>query len=80
MSTLTLETLLAAVRRIEEELGPPPPEVRFSRHATGLPTGEPHTDDMRQMVERIGQQRVPAAYSFRDGKREVIFIHPDLMK
>lgn len=43
-----------------------------SPNATTMPTAQPHTDDMREMVERIGRVPVPAA--FRMGG--VLFVHP----
>lgn len=80
---LTLEKLLADLRRLKEEIGPPPPEVRVSPFATGLPTGQPRTDDMREMVERLGKRRVPAAYRLSGAalglSRDVVVIHPDLL-
>jgi hypothetical protein len=81
---LTLEGLLAACRRLKEEIGPPPPVVRISRHATALPPGKPHTLDMQEMVDRLGQVRVPAAYRIDGnalgGGPDVIYVHPLLMK
>lgn len=81
---LSIEKLLADVRRLRAELGPPPPEVRISRYATALPSAKPYTYDMKEMVERLGQQRVPAAFRIRGAAlglgADIIVMHPDLLE
>lgn len=79
--SVTTESILAQMRQVMDEIGPPPPRVLTSRYAMTLPTAEPRTDDMREMVERIGRSRVPAALRFThlDGI-ETIVVHPDLIE
>lgn len=81
--TLTLDKFLADIKRALAEIGPPPPEVRISPYATALPSAEPRTDDMRQMVDRLGQARVPAAFRLSGRAlglaHDVVVVHPDLI-
>lgn len=74
---LTLEKL----REVRRSLGkaPPPPTVRVTRAAAMLPDAEPHTDDMRDMVERVGRQRVPACLHLKTMFGEMYAVHPDLL-
>lgn len=79
MTALTLDLLREAKRKLDE-IGPAPLPIRVSEHATALPSGKPRTDDMRQMVERLGRQRVPAAFRVNSLFGGCIVVHPDLMK
>lgn len=62
---LTLEMLREVKRKIDA-MGPPPVPVKTSRHVPALGSvktkSQPISDDMRQMVEDIGPQKVPVAY------------------
>jgi hypothetical protein len=73
---LTLEVLREAMR----SLGPPPPQVKLSGHAPALgrlkPTATPMSDDMRQMVDDIGEQLSPVAWILKADTGDVIFINP----
>lgn len=75
---LTLEMLREAKRKMEA-LGPPPPELHFSKYvpALGDPVARPVTDDMRAMVDdlkaRGATEQVPVCFQF-GGK---LFVHPD---
>lgn len=79
----TVDEMLASIREAKRKmdaLGPPPPEIRLTRAATAMPSAEPHTDDMREYVERVGRVRVPAAFRLTLDGREYIVVHPDAMK
>ena len=77
----TIEDLREAKRKLDA-VGEPFPEIRLSRAATGFPTADPHTDDMREYVERVGRVRVPAAFRFMEplSGRDVLIVHPDLWR
>ena len=76
----TSEDMIALIRKAIREIGPPPPVMRYSKYATALPAGNPQTDDMKAMVDRLGQQRVPAAFRINDGVVDMVVVYPDLMK
>jgi hypothetical protein len=68
------------MKRIAREIGPPPPEVRVSKHATALPDRKPHTDDMRAMVEALPKSRVPAVFRISlPWAGETYIVHPNLL-
>ncbi|MEO0859201.1 MAG: hypothetical protein AAFY65_01210 [Pseudomonadota bacterium] len=73
---MKVEDLLADMKRIQAELGPPPPRVRLSKHVPALVAAQPRakarTDDMRTMVDDLGPQRIPGGYQIGD----TIFINP----
>ena len=77
---LTIEKLQEAMRK----LGPPPPEIRLSKHVpvtgTARPSSQPITDDMRAMVDDIGPQRVPIAWRLNSQFGEVVLINPANLK
>lgn len=68
------------LKQVMRDIGRPPPEVRLSKHvpAMGAMRGKasPVTDDMRQMVEDMGEQRGPVAWTFKYEDREMVFINP----
>lgn len=73
--------VLAEIRAAMKALPPAPPKLHFSRHATAMPTAQPFTDDMRQLVDQLGRQRIPAAFKFIDKQGiENIIVHPDLLR
>ena len=76
----TAEDIIATMRKALRDIGPPPPKTQYSRAATRLPSGMPQTDDMKEMVDRLGKQRIPAAYRINTGSLDVVVIHPDMMK
>jgi len=79
----TVDEMLSIIREAKRKmdaLGPPPPEIRLTRAATAMPSAEPHTDDMREYVDRVGRVRVPAAFHLTLDGREYIVVHPDAMK
>ncbi len=84
--TMSLGDLLEQMKRVQAELGPPPPKVRLSKHATALPDREPKSDYMKAYVEAVGRRRLPAAFyishpvgRFGFFDNEMIVIHPDLL-
>lgn len=83
-SNISANDLLAELRRIREELGPPPPEVRLSRHAPvfveAKPTSEPFTDDMRTMCDDIGPQKVAGGYRIKSQFGDFIVLNPVHLK
>ena len=73
---LTIEKMMDAIRRLPAPL----PKLHLSSHATELPVARPHTDDMHDLVERVGQSRVPAAFKFVLDGREHVVAHPSLLQ
>lgn len=78
----TLDDLLDAKHKLDA-LGPPPPEVRFSKHAPvfgdAKPSATAHTDDMREMVEMVeslGPQKVPMAFRLRSQFGDMLVVNP----
>lgn len=75
----TLEDLLDAKRKLDA-LGPPPPEVRFSKHVPvfgdAKPSATAHTDDMREMVDSLGPQKVPMAFRLRSQFGDMLVVNP----
>ena len=74
---LTME----ALRECLSSIPPMPPlDVRLSEHVPALGTlrasADPLTDDMRQMVEDIGEQLGPIAYKIKTDFGDLIFINP----
>lgn len=66
------------------DVPPPPPLVRFSKHAMVEPSAEPHTDDMRSMLEALGREMIPGALRIAAipglTDRDLVVIHPDFVK
>lgn len=81
---LTLESLLEKLAEVKAKLGPPPPRLMPSRHAPALgavpPKSAPRTDDMRQMIDDIGPQKVPIAYEMRTEFGPLIVFNPIHLK
>ena len=73
---LTMDIL----REVMRSMPPPPPGVRLSKYVPALgsvkPTSSPLTDDMRQMVEDIGEQLGPIAWKLKTDFGEMIVINP----
>ncbi len=80
---LTLDMLRDAKQKLDA-LGPPPPQVRMSRHVPVLgeanPSCEALTDDMRQMVEDIGPQSVPVAWRLTSDFGDMLLVNPANLK
>lgn len=72
------------LRKMMKDLPPPPPEVRVSKYVPAMgpakPSAMPITDDMRQMVDDLGQQVGPIAWKLSTGSGDVFFINPVNMK
>ena len=51
----SIKTILDEMKRVQAELGPPPPKLHFSQHvpSMGDPIGRPVSDDMRSMVRDL---------------------------
>ena len=77
---LTAKILEMKIRDIMRDLGPPPAKVLMSEHATALPSQKPRTLDMQLLVERVGQQRVPAAFKMHGSDGDLVVVHPDFVK
>jgi len=75
---LTMAKLEAVMQKMRD-MPPPPPPIYVTKAAMGLPTGEPRTDYMREMVARVGRVRVPACYRISGPAGDSIMVHPDLL-
>ncbi|MEL6239437.1 MAG: hypothetical protein AAFQ90_12715 [Pseudomonadota bacterium] len=75
-SSISADSLMAEMQRIRAALGPPPPQVRLSKHIPPLiaarPSAQPRTGDMQTMVDNIGPQLVPGGYRIGD----MVFVNP----
>jgi hypothetical protein len=77
---LTMEIL----REVMRSMPPLPPDIRLSEHVPALgllrPSASPLTDDMRQMVEDMGEQLGLTAWNLKTDLGDVIFINPVNLK
>jgi len=76
---LTLDILKEAKRKLDA-LGPPPPQVKLSKHVPALgdakPSSQPLSDDMRAMCDHIGPQKIPVAWRLKSEFGDMVLISP----